>query len=56
MVRLLARETELDLESTSPPLLPDNVEMGRAIGCAVGRPDLPVRLPPWWAMTLASPS
>ena len=58
MARLLAREAELapfERFHFAGHFLPDNVEMGRAIGRAVGNPDLPVRRFPWWAMTLASP-
>jgi nucleoside-diphosphate-sugar epimerase len=58
MARLIEREAELapfERFHFSGHLLADNAEMGRAIGRAMGRPDLPVRRFPWWAMTLAAP-
>ncbi len=35
--------------------LAEGVEMARAIGRAIGRPNLPIRSLPWWALRLAAP-
>ena len=55
---LAAREGELDRFERfhfGGHWLVEGVEMARAIGRAVGRPDLPIRALPWWALRFAAP-